>query len=161
MLSKWQNKSTTDLTGRVGQGQQLYWEYTILGTNDSRDMSSGVKIILLQVWSFSQSNLPDRKRVEEIMLLKVTKICILGTFSLEERLYTKLFPDRKETTEIIALSYSQVNDKSWLYNNMFTIQEFNPANILLGTCHTDWGLNSNILESDRCVWFLHKHILAV
>lgn len=83
-----------------------------LGTKDFRDVSSGVKIILLQVWSFSQSNLPDRKRVEEIMLLKVTKICILGTFSLEERLHTKLFPDRKETTEIIALSYSQVNDKS-------------------------------------------------
>lgn len=101
-------KSTTDLTGRVGWGQQLYWEYTILGTKDSRDMSSGVKIILLQVWSFSQSNLPDRKRVEEVMLLKVTKIYILGTFSLEERLHTKLFPDRKETTEIIALSYSQV-----------------------------------------------------
>lgn len=70
----------------------------------------------LQIRSFSQGDRPDRKQDAEITLLKVTKICILGTFSSEERLHTKLFPDWKETTEIATLGYSKVNDNSWLYN---------------------------------------------
>ena len=96
----------------MGQGKQLYWEYNILRTKDSRDMPLDDRLF------FHKS---DRKRAEGILLLQMTTICILGTSSLEERLHTKLFPDRKETADITATSYSKVNERQLMTHNMYSV----------------------------------------
>lgn len=85
------------------QGKQLDWEYIILGPMEGyRDVSSGNMLSPPKSCLFPR-DLPDRKKVEEIRLLKVTKIQNLETFSLEERLHNKLLPDRRQTKEIITL----------------------------------------------------------
>lgn len=86
----------------MGQGRQLRLEYMILGPMaDYRDCHLVIDNPLTNL--LFPRDLPDRKQVEEIMLLKVTKICILGTFAPEERLHTMLLPDRRETKESTTL----------------------------------------------------------
>lgn len=92
----------TNQWGKVEQGKQLDWECMILGPmGDHRDCHLAIDNPLTN--RLFPRDLPDRKQVEEIMLLKVTKICILGTFSPEERLHTMQLPDRKETEETTTL----------------------------------------------------------
>lgn len=63
-------------------------------------------------------------------------MCISRTFFPEERLYTKLFPDRRETKEItrVTAKGNRVIAKAMTIQGctpymMFTIQEFNSTNI--------------------------------
>lgn len=84
------------------QGKQLDWECMILGPMaDYRDYHLAIDNPLTN--RLFPRDLPDRKQVQEIMLLKVTNICILGTFSPEARLHTMLLPDRRETKETMTL----------------------------------------------------------